>query len=348
MTAVLESPGGASSGTPLRRISAKWRQFSKRFPLTEMALRRSLQGVAILLIVSIVIFVATMMLPGNVANAILGRTATAESIAALEAQLFLNDPPIERYLRWLGGILTGNPGVSLANSQPLWDLVGPRLLNSSGLIAIAGVVGVTIGILLGTLAAVRRDRPVDHILTTTLLVLTSLPEFVIAIGLVIVFSTVVWRVLPAVTVLQSGQSVWDQPQLLILPVATLVLAVIPYIFRMTRSVTIDNLNSDFVEFATLKGIPARRIVMRHALINSVPAISQVVGIVMLYLAGGVVIVEYAFGFPGIGSGLVDAVSARDVPMVQFIVLLLALFYVAVNIITDLVSMATTPRRRFPR
>ncbi len=337
-----------ASGSPQRSLRARWRSWARQRPLTEMLIRRAGQGVIILFLVSIIIFVATMLLPGNVANAILGRTATPESIAALEAKLMLNDPPIERYMHWLGGVLSGNPGQSLANGQPLWELVGPRLINSAGLVLIAGVIGIVIGIALGTFAAVRRDRPVDHVLTGTLLVLTSLPEFVVAIILVIVFSTVVWRILPAVALLSSGEIVWSQPQLLILPIATLVIAVVPYIYRMTRAVTIENLNSDFVEFARLKGVKEGRVVMRHALINSVPSISQVTGIVLLYLAGGVVIVEFAFGYPGIGSGLVDAVAARDVPMVQFIVLLLAVFYVVVNIVTDLVSMATTPRRRYPR
>lgn len=343
-----ETTADVKPARPSRSLRSRWRAFAADRPLSAMALRRVGQGIVILFVVSIIIFVATMLLPGSVANAILGRTATPESIAALEAKLHLNDPPIQQYLRWLGGILSGHPGDSLANGQPLWSLVGPRLLNSAGLVVIAGVVGIVIGIAAGTYAAVRRDRPVDHVLTSVLLVLTSLPEFVVAIVLVILFSTVVWHALPAVAVLQAGQTVWDQPQLLVLPVATLVLAVVPYIYRMTRSVTIDNLNSDFVEFARLKGINGRRVVLRHALTNSVPAIAQVIGIVMLYLAGGVVIVEYAFGYPGIGSGLVDAVSARDVPTVQFIVLLLAVFYVIVNILTDLVSMATSPRRRYPR
>lgn len=313
-----------------------------------MAVSRMGQGIGILFVVSILIFVATMLLPGNVATAVLGRTATPESVAALEAKLHLTDPPFTRYFRWLGGLLSGNPGDSLANGQPLWELVGPRLLNSLALVLIAGVVGTSLGIALGTFAAVRRDKLADHLLSSVLLVLTSIPEFVVAITLVILFATIVWPILPAVSVLQTGQTVWSQPLMLVLPVATLTLAVIPYIYRMTRSVTIDNLRSDFVEFAELKGIRPRRVLMRHAFTNAAPAISQVVGIVFLYLAGGVVIVEYAFAFPGVGAGLVDAVSARDVPAVQFIVLLLACFYVAVNIVTDLVSMAMSPRRRYPR
>jgi len=177
---------------------------------------------------------------------------------------------------------------------------------------------------------------------------TSLPEFVVAITLVIVLSTVVWHVLPAVSLLAPGTYAWNQPELLVLPVATLVIVVVPYIFRMMRAAMVEALESDYVEMARLKGAPEWRVVLVHALPNAIAPTIQVIGLNFLYLAGGVVIVEYVFNFPGIGQGLVDAVNDRDIPVIQFIVLVLAAFYVVMNIVTDVIALLATPRRRIAR
>lgn len=316
--------------------------------LAATALIRSAQGVAVLWVVSILIFVATLVLPGNVAAAILGKSATPESLAALERSLGLNQPAWDQYWGWLGGLLSGNPGTSLANGQPLWEQLAPRLQNSAVLVLIAGVLGIIIGVLLGIYAAYRRDRAVDHWLSTVFLIITALPEFVVAIALIIIFATVVFPIFPATSAIPPGQAIFLKPLLLVLPTATLVLVVIPYIFRMTRASMIEALESDYVEMAKLKGVRDRRILLRHALPNSMPPIVQVMGIVFLYLVGGIVVVEYVFAYPGIGAALVDAVASRDVPAVQLIVILLASFYVVMNIVTDLIATALTPRRRFPR
>jgi peptide/nickel transport system permease protein len=302
-------------------------------------------GAITLIIVSIVVFAATQVLPGNAAYAVLGRNASPVRLRALEAQLHLNRNTLDQYVSWLGGLLRGNLGASLANGRPVWDVVAPRLVNSTVLVAASGVVGSLIGVFLGGIAALRKDKPFDHAVSAISLAVTALPEFVIAIALVILFATVVWHILPAVSVLPPGTYAWQLPRLLVLPIATLVIVIVPYIFRMMRAAMIEALESDYVEMARLKGMPLWRVLLVHALPNAVPPTIQVIGLNLLYLAGGIVVVEYVFDFPGIGQGLVNAVSNRDIPVIQLIVVILAAFYVFVNIVTDVVALLATPRRR---
>jgi peptide/nickel transport system permease protein len=317
-------------------------------PIRGLVVSRLAAGAITLVIVSIVVFAATQVLPGNAAYAILGRGATPLRLHALELQLHLDRSPWEQYGAWLGGMLTGNGGRSLANGQPVWQLVAPRLVNSAVLVAISGLLGALIGVLLGAIAAVRRDRAFDHAVSVVSLVVTALPEFVVAIALVILFATVVFQVLPAVSVLPPGTWAWQQPELLVLPVATLVIVIVPYIFRMMRGAMIEALESDYVEMARLKGLPVWRVLLVHALPNAIPPTVQVIGLNLLYLAGGIVVVEYVFDFPGIGQGLVSAVSNRDIPVIQLIVIILAAFYVFMNIVTDVIALLATPRRRIAR
>ncbi|TMD07886.1 MAG: ABC transporter permease [Chloroflexi bacterium] len=305
-------------------------------------------GVITLIIVSIVVFAATQILPGNAAYAVLGHNATPARLHALELQLGLNRSAAAQYAAWIGGLLTGKAGNSLANGQPVWALVAPRLVNSAVLVALSGLAGALIGVLLGAIAALRKDSLFDYVLSVVSLAVTALPEFVVAISLVILFATVVFQVLPAVSVLPPGTWAWQQPELLVLPIATLVIVVVPYIFRMMRAAMIEALESEYVEMARLKGLPAWRVLLVHALPNAVPPTVQVIGLNLLYLAGGIVVVEYVFDFPGIGQGLVNAVSNRDIPVIQLIVVILAAFYVFMNILTDVVALLATPRRRIAR
>ncbi len=266
----------------------------------------------------------------------------------LAAALHLNRGVADQYWIWLSGLFTGHLGHSLVNGQPVWGYVQPRLVNSAVLMLVAGVIGSVIGVALGALAALRKDGWLDHVTSVAALAVTSLPEFVVAIGLVILFSTVVTHLLPAVSLLPPGTYAWQAPQLLILPVATLVIVIVPYIQRMMRAAMIEALESDYVEMARLKGVPMWRIVLMHALPNATAPTVQVIGLNFLYLAGGVVIVEYVFAFPGIGQGLVYAVDNRDIPVIQLIVVVLAAFYVFMNIVTDVIALLATPRHRIPR
>jgi peptide/nickel transport system permease protein len=320
----------------------------KPHPIRDLVIKRSLIGILTLVLVSILIFAATQTLPGNAASAVLQNTATPARLAALEKQLGLNRPAVEQYWTWLTGVLHGNFGTSLANGQSVGTLVGGRIVNSLVLVVLAGLIGTLIGVGLGVLAAAWRDSLFDRVLSVTSLAVTALPEFVVAVVLVIFFAAVVVHWFPAVSVFVPGTAPWSNPKELVLPVATLVLVIVPYIFRMMRASMIDALESDYVQMARLKGVPKWRVLLFHALPNAIAPTIQVIGLSFLYLAGGVVVVEYMFNYPGLGQALVSAVSDRDIPQIQAIVLVLAAFYIFVNIATDVISLAVSPRRRLPR
>jgi len=317
-------------------------------PLRDTLIKRLGFGVITLFCVSILVFAATQLLPGNAASAALQNTATPARLHALEVQMGLNRPAVSQYWSWLTGLFQGRLGTSIVSSTPVSTLVGGRIVNTAVLVLLAGFIGTVIGVALGMLAAARRDSVLDHVLSVTALAVTALPEFVVAMALVIFFAAVIWHLFPAVSVFPPGAAPWSDPTLLVLPVATLVIVIVPYTFRMMRAAMIDALESDYVEMATLKGLSRRRVLMFHALPNAIAPTIQVVGLNFLYLAGGVVVVEYVFNYPGLGQGLVNAVADRDIPVIQFVVLLLAAFYVLVNIATDMVSLAASPRRRLPR
>jgi peptide/nickel transport system permease protein len=317
-------------------------------PIAALIALRSAIGLPTLLVVSVVVFLATEVLPGNAAYAVLGHAASPQSLRALEIQLHLNRGLFDQYWLWLSGLLTGKLGNSLANGQAVWGQVAPRLVNSAVLVIGAGLIGTLIGMTVGAIAALRKDGWFDHITSVLSLADTSLPEFVVAIMLIILFATVVFHLLPAVSPVPPGMYAWSQPKLLVLPVATLVVVVIPYIHRMMRAAMVEALESDYVEMARLKGVPEWQIVLVHAFPNSIAPTIQVIGLTFLYLAGGIVIVEEVFNFPGIGQGLVNAVSGRDIPVIQFIVIVLAAFYVFMNIVTDVIALLVSPRRRIAR
>ncbi len=332
-----------ASDPPARQAGAR-----DAHPIARLVRRRLAIGVLTLFLVSVVVFLATEVLPGNAAYAILGRNANPVHVRALEITLHLNRGLFDQYWVWISGLFDGRLGNSLLNGQPVWNLVEPRLVNSAVLVLVSGVIGALLGMALGAFAAVRKDGWFDHVISLVLLAATSLPEFVVAIGLIILFATVVWHLLPGVSLLPPGTYAWSQPQLLILPVATLVIVIVPYTMRMMRAAMVEALESDYVEMARLKGVPEWRIVLVHALPNAIAPTIQVIGLGFLYLAGGIVIVENVFNFPGIGQGLVYAVDGRDIPVIQFIVVVLAAFYVVMNVLTDVIALMATPRRRIAR
>ncbi|MBS1862315.1 MAG: ABC transporter permease [Actinobacteria bacterium] len=320
-----------------------------------LVLRRTLLGLLTLLVVSILVFFATHVLPGNAANAVLGQSATPKRVEVLEAQLELNRPVVDQYLSWLGNLLTGHLGHSLSGDtltggggQPVWELISPKLVNSAILVFLSGLIGSVLGVLLGILATLRRESWFDRITSVGALTVTALPEFIVAVVLVILFATGGLQILPAVSTLPPGTYAWSEPELLVLPVATLVIVIVPYIFRMTRAAMTEALESDYVEMAKLNGVPTWRINLFHALPNIVPPVIQVIGLNFLYLAGGIVLVEFVFNYPGIGQGLVSSITQRDIPVIQVIVVILAAFYVAMNIVTDVIALLASPRRRVAR
>lgn len=307
--------------------------------------RRTLLGLFTLFLVSIIVFAATQALPGDPARAILGRSATPEALAALRHQLHLGQPVVQQYTHWLGGIIRGDLGTSLAAGEPVTKLIGKRVENSAFLMLLAAIISVPLSIVLGSVAARRRDRSFDHATSLVLLALAALPEFVVAIALVVFFATTVFHVLPAVSLIPPQDPPWKHLKELVLPAAALVIAVCPYIARITRASMVEVLESDYVEMARLKGLPERSVLWRHALPNAIAPAIQVIALNLAYLAGGIVVVEFVFGYPGIGGAFVDAVSNRDLPVVQALAILIAGAYVLLNLLADVATILVIPRLR---
>lgn len=317
-------------------------------PIRSVLVSRLVTGVVSVFIISIVVYAATLVLPGDAATAILGQQATPQRLAELRAQLHLDQSPVSGYLSWISSALHGDFGTSLTQGGRVWDLMAPRLANSIVLIVVTAIISTILGVLLGMWAAARRDSWVDHSLSVTALVASALPEFVVAVFVVMIFGVTVFTWFPAVSILPEGEHIWNEPNKLVLPVVALVIVVTPYVFRMFRAALIEALSSDYVEVATLKGASTSRLLFGHALPNSLAATIQVVGLNLLYLAGGIALVETVFQYPGIGLALVAAITDRDVPVIQFLVVLLAIAYVFLNIVTDVAVLLVTPRRRLPR
>jgi peptide/nickel transport system permease protein len=313
--------------------------------LTSFVVRRLLLGLVTLFITSVIIFAATQVLPGDAARSILGRSATPESLAELQRQLGLDKPVVTQYWEWISGILTGDLGTSLANSLPVTEVIGERLEYSLFLMLIAALISVPLGIILGAASARRRDSAFDQTMSVTTLGLAALPEFVVGITLAVLFATTVFEWLPAVIVTEPGVGPWHYPKELILPVITLVIAVVPYTARIMRASTVEILESDFVEMARLKGLPERRVLWRHAVPNALAPTFQVTALNLAYLAGGIVVVEAVFNYQGVGLLLVDSVRARDMPVVQAVALLIAALYVMLNLLADLATILVSPRLR---
>jgi peptide/nickel transport system permease protein len=307
--------------------------------------RRLALGLFTLFLVTVLVFLATEVLPGDAARVVLGRGANEKSLAALREQLHLNAPVLIRYGRWLIDLSTGSLGVSLVNGQRVSALIAPRIINSAVLLGLAGVIGIPLAIGAGILAALKRGRRLDDIMSVVTLVLAGLPEFVLGIGLILLFATLVVQWLPPVSMVAPGASVLSRPEILVLPVATLILVIFPYIFRMTRATMIDVLDSEYMEMAALKGVPRWRLVLVHALPNAISPTIQVTALTFAYLAGGTVMIEYVFAYAGLGQGLMNAIEARDIPVIQAIVLLLAALYVLLNVAADVASILVTPRLR---
>jgi peptide/nickel transport system permease protein len=310
-----------------------------------LVLRRIGLGILTLWLVSLIVFAAVIALPGDAATAILGREATPDRVAALREQLHLNEPVVTQYLQWLKGIVTFDLGDSAATQQPVSQLLSDRVGNSAFLVLIASLVAIPLSILIGVWTAMKRDRPADHVTSTITLVLAALPEFVIGIGLILLFATGVTHLFPAVSLLAPGTKAWQDPRVVVLPAATLVLAVVPYISRIMRGSMVEVLESEYVTMARLKGLPERTVIWRHAVPNAIVPAIQVAALQLAWMAGGVVVVEFVFQFPGIGAALVESVANRDMPVVQTVTMLAAGIYVGLNLLADLATILVTPRLR---
>lgn len=309
-------------------------------------LRRTALAVLTLWLVSLLVFLATSAL-GDPVRAILGKdyAVSPDRVAAIRETLALDRPLLVRYGRWLSRLLHGDLGTSVANNLPVGELVGDKIVNSGFLVLLVAIVMLPLATGLATLSGRHRGGPVDHAVGVVTLALAGVPEFVTGILLVALLSTSVAHWLPAVTVLPIGTRPWNRPASMVLPVATLVIAVTPYLTRMLRSSLVEVLDSDYVELARLKGVPEARVLRRHALPNTVVPTIQVTALQLAWLVGGAVMVEYLFNYPGIGATMVDAVKNSDFPVVQALTMVIAAVYVVVNLVADVLSILFTPRAR---
>ncbi|MCF5141784.1 ABC transporter permease [Pseudomonas edaphica] len=315
--------------------------------LLKLVLQRLALGVLSLFAVSVIIFLAVGLLPGDIAQAMLGQSATPETIAAFRAQLGLDLPPLTRFAHWLLRLLQGDLGASLANQRPIAELIGARLGNTLSLAALAALVSVPTALVLGMLAALYRNSWFDRLLNTTALSAVSFPEFFVAYLLILVFSVKLgW--FPSLSNLAPDATFGTLLERSVLPVATLSLVVIAQMMRMTRASLINLLASPYIEMARLKGISQSRIIWKHALPNALAPIVNVVALNLAYLVVGVVVVEVVFVYPGLGQLLVDSVSKRDIPVVQACSLIFAATYILLNTGADVLSIASNPRLMHPK
>ena len=337
----LAAPDLALADVPSRR---------RRHPLVGFVFRRIAAGIVTLFIVSILLFAGTNVLPGDVASAVLGRDSTPAGLAAIRKELKLNRPAPERYWNWLSGFVQGDLGSSVASQAvsgrptPISGLIGDRIRNTAVLALCTVLLLVPLSIVFGVLSAMRAGRTADHAVTTISLGLISLPEFVTGTLLILLLAQ--WLgLLPGVSLIAIGDTVFTNPSILVLPVLTLLAASLAQTTRMVRAGMLEVLRSDYVEWARLCGHRERDVVFRYALRNALAPTVQVIALNVQWLVGGIIVTEYVFGYPGIGQALVQAVSARDVPYVLSVGMLIAIVYITLNVIADVLVVLLVPRLR---
>jgi peptide/nickel transport system permease protein len=305
---------------------------------------RILLSLLTLLLVSLTIFLMLEILPGDVASRILGRDATPETLAALRLRLHLDEPALLRYAGWLGNLVTGHLGNSLVSDRPITDILGPRILNTVLLSLYAFVIYLPLTVIPALAQAVRRDGWLDHALSVVTLVLLSMPDFLLGTMLLVAFVIVV-PLLPAMSLVDETSSVGEYLRAMTLPALTLAIVMAVYAARMLRDNLIEVLDSDYVRMAELKGLSAGRVLLRHALPNSVVPTLNVTALNLAYLVGGVVVVEKVFSYPGFGGLLVDALQLRDLPVIEATIMIAASVYIVANLIADVAAILLNPRLR---
>ncbi len=316
-------------------------------PILKLVAQRVTLGLLLLFAVSLLIFLGTEALPGDVAQAILGQSATPEALANLRESLGLNRPAYVRYFDWLGGILTGDFGVALTNGQDIGQAIGQRLGNTLFLASCAAVISVPLAILLGLIAARYNGRWPDKVISGITLSTISLPEFVAAYFVIFLLTQVI-PIFQPVAMVFPGMSFLDRLQAVALPVIVLVLVVLAHMMRMTRAAILNVMQSAYIETAELKGLSPMRVIWQHAFPNAIAPIISVVVLNLAYLVVGVVVVEVVFGYNALGQYLVDHVAKRDLPVVQAVGLIFAAVYIGLNILADVISIIANPRLRHPK
>jgi peptide/nickel transport system permease protein len=302
--------------------------------------------------VSVLIFIGTNLLPGDIAQIILGQTATPESTAALRAKLGLDKPVVEQYLVWLQNVMMGDLGISKAGlgaglGTPIVEMLEPRIYNTGRLTILVAVIAIPISLFLGLIAAMHPGTKLDRTITFTTLNLISVPDFLVATTLVLIFAVSLgW--LPAIVYLRGNESGWVLIKTLAMPILTLVILVSSQIIRMTRATVLNVMSSPYIEMAILKGVPRRKIILRHALFNAIGPIVNVIALNLAWLVGGVVIVEQIFSYPGLAKLMIEAVLLRDMPLVQACAMIFCATYIVLIFIADMATILSNPRLRHPK
>jgi len=323
-------------------------------PVIRTVLQRLGLGIATLFVVSIIISLAIQMLPGDFAKAVLGQSATPETVAAFQKEIGLDRGPVLRYFDWIGGVVQGDFGESYASAGSLTghhrlvaDMIAPRLLNTLFLASAAALIAVPLSLFLGVMAALYRNSLFDRVINVVSLTSISSPEFFLAY-ILIMFLAVKFPIFVSLASVTPGMSFFDRLYVIALPALTLVLVIVAQMMRMTRAAIINLLASPYIEMSRLKGARPLQIILRHALPNAWAPIANVIAINLAYLVVGVVIVEVVFTYPGIGQLMVDAVSKRDLPVVQGCALVFAATYILLNLLADIVTIVSNPRLLHPR
>ena len=309
-------------------------------------------SIVTLWVVSLMIFGMTNLLPGDIAQIMLGQLATPENTAALRVKLGLDKPAHIQYLIWLGNVALGDLGISKAGlgaglGTPIVEMLGPRAMNTLRLTVWVSVIAIPISLFLGLIAAMHPGTRLDRTVTFSTLSLISVPEFLVATFLVLIFAVYLgW--LPSIVFLRGGESGWLLIKTLAMPILTLVIVVSAQIIRMTRATVLNVMSSPYIEMAILKGVPRRKIILRHALLNAIGPIVNVIALNLAWLVGGVVVVETIFAYPGLAKLMIEAVLLRDPPLVQACAMIFCTVYVVLIFIADMASILSNPRLRHPK
>ncbi|MDH3375871.1 MAG: ABC transporter permease [Gammaproteobacteria bacterium] len=313
----------------------------------QMVLRRIAIGFATLIVVSIIVFLATSILPGDVAQIILGQSATPETLAALRAELGMDLPAYMRYFAWLGNMASGDLGISKAGGATIASLIGGRFGNTMMMAGFVALISIPISIALGLWAAMHPGTWLDRSVTFCTLSLISVPEFFIATVLVLILAVELhW--LPSTAYMTGDENFFQLMKALAMPLITLVIVVSAQMIRMTRAGILNVMNSPYIEMAILKGVPKGRIILRHAFFNAIGPIVNVIALNLAYLVSGVVIVETIFAYPGLAKLMIDGVQTRDLPLVQACAMIFCGTYVILILTADVASILSNPRLRQPK
>ena len=324
-------------------------------PVLKTVLQRLLLGVVTLFFVSIIIFASITMLPGDFGEAVLGQAALPETVAAFRAELGLDQPAWKRYLQWVGSVMQGDLGTSFSGraasgvdrSRAVVDLIAPRLWNTLFLAGITALIAVPLALFLGISAALKRNSLYDRFVNATTLTTISLPEFFVAYILILLLASI-FPFFPSLANVTADMPLGERLYKCALPALTLTLVIVAHMMRMTRAAIINLLASPYIEMAQLKGVSRSRVILKHALPNAWAPIATVIAFNLAYLVVGVVVVEVVFVYPGIGQLMVDAVTSRDIPVVQACALIFAGTYILLNLIADIIGIVTNPRLLHPR